>query len=171
MEWVSSCAGYWLTIPSASAPTLMVAFLVDRINFGLKVFWVGWCLYCFSRVPVSLQGVISSGSISPMVTTTDSRASLLSQVSVSFRRWLHLLTPVNGRLSIISWPSSHLFCSSPHLILNSPFPSKFCSSVCLLWLVYSPLYMRFWGTSLRLLFSISTHLPTNFMMLCFLIAE
>jgi hypothetical protein len=43
--WVSSWACYWLAIPSVSAPSPMPAFLVDRINFVLKVLWVGWCLW------------------------------------------------------------------------------------------------------------------------------
>ena len=49
MEWVSSWDGYWLAIPSVSeyisSLSSMPAFLVDRINYGLKVFWVRWCLY------------------------------------------------------------------------------------------------------------------------------
>ena len=45
MWWVSSWAGYWLTIPLGSALSPVPALLVDRINFGLKMLWVGWCLY------------------------------------------------------------------------------------------------------------------------------
>ena len=42
------------------------AFLGDRINFGLKILWVGWSLYSFAGVPARLQEVASSGSISIM---------------------------------------------------------------------------------------------------------
>ena len=59
-------AVYWLAIPLVSAPSLVPAFPLDRINFGLRVLKVCWCLYCFSRVPVWLQAVISSGFISPV---------------------------------------------------------------------------------------------------------
>jgi hypothetical protein len=37
---------------SASFP--MLEFLVDKINFGLKVLWVGWCPYHSTGVPVWL---------------------------------------------------------------------------------------------------------------------
>ena len=40
LEMASSWAGYWMAIPSVSAPSPVSAFLVDRINFGLKVFWM-----------------------------------------------------------------------------------------------------------------------------------
>jgi hypothetical protein len=40
MGWASSWASYWLTIPSVTAPSPVPMFLVDRINFGLKVLWV-----------------------------------------------------------------------------------------------------------------------------------
>jgi hypothetical protein len=39
------------------------AFLVDRINFGLKVLWVGWYIYSSIGVPAWLQEMASSGSI------------------------------------------------------------------------------------------------------------
>jgi hypothetical protein len=41
MGCVSSWAGYWLAIPSVSAPSSVCTLLVDRINLGLKVLWVG----------------------------------------------------------------------------------------------------------------------------------
>ena len=47
-----------------SDPSPMPAFLVHRINFELKVLWVGWYLYCSTGVPAWLQQVASSGSIS-----------------------------------------------------------------------------------------------------------
>ena len=40
MEWVSSWADYWLDALSVSVPSLDAAFLIDRINVGLKVLWV-----------------------------------------------------------------------------------------------------------------------------------
>jgi hypothetical protein len=62
MGWV----GYCLAIPTVSAPSPMPAFLVDRMVLGLKVLWVGWCLYHSTRVPAWLQEVASSGCISPV---------------------------------------------------------------------------------------------------------
>ena len=44
MGSISSWAGYWLAIPSLSVPSCVPAFPIDRLNFGLKVLWVGWCL-------------------------------------------------------------------------------------------------------------------------------
>ena len=41
MGWVSSWAGYWLAILSVSAPFPVPEFLVERINFGSKILWVG----------------------------------------------------------------------------------------------------------------------------------
>ena len=41
MGWVSGWASYWLVIPSVSVLFPMPEFLVDRINFVLKVLWVG----------------------------------------------------------------------------------------------------------------------------------
>ncbi|EDL00034.1 mCG141415 [Mus musculus] len=67
MGWSSNWASYWLAIPSVSAPSLIPAFIVDRINFGLKVLWVGWCSYCPTVVPAWLQELASSGSISPVL--------------------------------------------------------------------------------------------------------
>ena len=89
MGWVSIWAGYWLVIPSVSASYPVPAFLVDRIKFGLKVLWVGWCPYSSPGVPAWLQEVASSGSISPMLWVTakviliDSWAPPLSHVFVS----------------------------------------------------------------------------------------
>jgi hypothetical protein len=65
MEWVSSWACYWLAIPSVSAYSSIPELLIDRINFRLRVLWVGWCFYHFTGVPAWLQEVASSGSISP----------------------------------------------------------------------------------------------------------
>jgi hypothetical protein len=90
-------------------------FLIDRINFGLKVLWVDWCPYRFTGVPPAwLQEMAFLGSISPMwwvtakVTPTDSWTPPLSQVSVSSCRWPYLLTPVSCRFPFILvaiWPS------------------------------------------------------------------
>jgi hypothetical protein len=46
---------------------LIPAFLVDRINFGLKVLWVGWCFYHSDEVSACLQKVDFLGSISPLL--------------------------------------------------------------------------------------------------------
>jgi uncharacterized membrane protein (DUF106 family) len=52
--------------PQSLLPPLSPAFLVDRIDFGLKVLWVGWYLYCSTGVPAWLQKVAFSDSMSPM---------------------------------------------------------------------------------------------------------
>ena len=49
VEWASSLAS-WLAIPTVSFPSIVSALLVDRKNFGLKVLWVRWCLYCSTGV-------------------------------------------------------------------------------------------------------------------------
>jgi hypothetical protein len=125
MGWVSSWAGYWLAIRSVSAPSLVPAFLVNRINFRLKVLSVGWCLYWSSVAPTRLQEVAFSGSMSPVlwvtakVTFIDSWTSHFSQVSGTSSRWP--LAP-SCRFHSFSWPSDHLSCLSPHLILNPHSP-------------------------------------------------
>lgn len=65
--WDESRVGYWLTFPSVSVPFPMPALFVEKISFGLKflrVFRVGWCLYCSNGTPVKAQEVASSDSIS-----------------------------------------------------------------------------------------------------------
>ena len=67
MGWDSSWAGYWLAILSVSALSPVLPLLVDRINLGLKVLWVGWQLYQSNAISAWLQEVASSGSISPVL--------------------------------------------------------------------------------------------------------
>ena len=55
----------WPLLQSLIHPSVP-AFLVDRIKFESKVLWVGWYLYCSTRVPAWLREVTSSGSISPV---------------------------------------------------------------------------------------------------------
>lgn len=43
------------------------AFPVDRIHFGSKVLWVGWCPCWSTGVPACLQEIASSGSIFSML--------------------------------------------------------------------------------------------------------
>jgi hypothetical protein len=57
---------YCLSIPSVSTPSFLPAFLVDRINFVMKVLWVGWCLCCSTGVAAWLKEMAILGSISPM---------------------------------------------------------------------------------------------------------
>jgi hypothetical protein len=52
--------------PQSLIHPVVPAFLVDRINFGLKVLWVGWCLYCSTGIPAWLQEVAYLGLIPPM---------------------------------------------------------------------------------------------------------
>jgi hypothetical protein len=40
----SSWASYWLDNSSIFAPSPVATLFVDRINLGLKILWVGWCL-------------------------------------------------------------------------------------------------------------------------------
>jgi hypothetical protein len=58
---------FWLATPSVSAPSPVPTLLVDRINTGFKVLWVGWSLYHSTGVPAWLQEVAYSGFISPML--------------------------------------------------------------------------------------------------------
>jgi hypothetical protein len=46
-----------LVIPSVCVPSPIPAFLVDRINFGLKVLWVGWFPYHSIGTPAWLEEV------------------------------------------------------------------------------------------------------------------
>jgi hypothetical protein len=61
MGWVANWDGYLLAIPSVFVPSPVPTFLVGRINFGLKVLWVGWCPYQSIGVPAS------SDPISPVL--------------------------------------------------------------------------------------------------------
>ena len=87
---------------------------------------MGWCLHHSSGFFCLLQEVASSGSISPMlwltvkVTPIDSWVPPLSQVSVSSWRCPHLPLLSVADFHSFSWPSSHLSCLSPCLILNLP---------------------------------------------------
>ena len=54
MEWVSNWADDWLAISSFFALYPVLVLILDRINFGLKVLWVGLCLYCIIGVPAWL---------------------------------------------------------------------------------------------------------------------
>lgn len=102
IRWGSSWSGYLVVSPSDSAPFLVPMFFVHRINIGLNILRIVWCLYNFSGVTVWLQEVASKGSISPMlrviakVTSTDSSETILSQVSVSLWRYP---TPTSPTLS------------------------------------------------------------------------
>ena len=60
MRWLSIWAGYWLLIPSVSAISLILAFLVARINFRLKVLWVGCRPYLSTRTLAWLQEMDTS---------------------------------------------------------------------------------------------------------------
>ena len=91
MGWVSSWAGYWLVILSVSAPYPVPTFLVDRINFGLNVLWVGWCPYQYFGIPAWLQEVASSGSISQMLWVT-AKVTLISS-------W----APPSSQVFVMSW--------------------------------------------------------------------
>ena len=49
--------GYFLSLCSIFVP----AFLVDWINLGLKVLWVGLCPYLSTKISVWIQKVACSG--------------------------------------------------------------------------------------------------------------
>jgi hypothetical protein len=55
MGWVPCWVSYCLAISSVSAPSTISAFLVNRINSGSKVLWVGLCPYCSTEVSAWLQ--------------------------------------------------------------------------------------------------------------------
>jgi hypothetical protein len=127
---------------------LWLHFFVDRINFGLTVLWVGWCLYNSTGVPVWLQQVASSGSMSPM--SQPRSPSLIlgclpyptspSSPEDAFPHphpcQLKISIHYHGNLVISSvLPTPDLAPSISLLILAS---SQFPSSLYLLWLFYSP---------------------------------
>lgn len=66
MRWLPSWANYWLAIYSVSVQSSVLWFLIDRINFGWKIFWVSWCLYPSTWATAWLPEAASSGSISLM---------------------------------------------------------------------------------------------------------
>jgi hypothetical protein len=95
MKWVSSCASYWLVIPSVSTPSPVPAFLVDRINFGWSFCrWVG--------VPITPLGFLLLQVPYPQCFESqfhipiDSWVPPLSQVAVKFWgcSYLPILPPV-----------------------------------------------------------------------------
>ena len=55
MRWISSWVGCCLTIPSVSVLSTDPAFLIGRINLGLKLLWVDWCPYHCTGVPASYK--------------------------------------------------------------------------------------------------------------------
>lgn len=153
MRWVSSWSCYWWVIPSVSAPSSMPAFLLGSINFGKKVLWVSWCLYCSTGVLVWQEEVTSSGSMSLMqwvtvkFTLIDSLPLVLPQVSVSSWRCslpmcpcqLQISTHFHSHLAIFPvFPHTWSWTLSPHY---PPHPSSltFSPSTSLLWLFYSPI--------------------------------
>ena len=154
MWCVSSWASYSLAIPPVSTPSPVPAFLVERINFRLKVLWEDWYLYHSTGVPAWLQKEGFSGSISPMpwvlakATPIDSWEPPLSHVFGTASRCplplpLQISPPVADFHSF-TWPSGHLYCLSLYLSLNTLIylpicsPTQFLHSMCLLWLFYSP---------------------------------
>jgi hypothetical protein len=62
---VLKLAPFWLAIFSVSVPSPVLAFIVNMINLGLKVLWVG--SHSSTGVLSWQQGVASSGSISSML--------------------------------------------------------------------------------------------------------
>ena len=142
--------GWFLVGQSLSLCSIFTPpFLVDRINFGSEVLWVGWCPYHFTAVPVWLLEVAFSGFIFPLlwvsakVIPTDFWGPPPSQV---FGMSLWCLQPPTLRVAdfcLFSWPSGP-FCLPTwswtlyHLI-HLPIPSltQFPPSVYLLWLFYS----------------------------------
>jgi hypothetical protein len=70
-----------------STPSSMPTFLVDRINLGLKVSWVGWCLYCspWGSCLATGGGLLSfpiPNAVTAKITSIDSWAPPSSQASV-----------------------------------------------------------------------------------------
>jgi hypothetical protein len=105
---VSIWASYWLAIPSVSAPPSV--FLGDSINFGLKVLWVGWCLYCFT-------GYMKHPLQVPYTQCNESQLSspplFLRSLSCSEDN-PYLIIPFADFHSF-SWPSNHLSWTFPQL--------------------------------------------------------
>ena len=59
--------GHWFTFPSVSGPSPVLAYLVDRVNFGSTILGVGWCPYCSIGIFAWLQEMASLGSIFPVL--------------------------------------------------------------------------------------------------------
>jgi hypothetical protein len=104
-------------------------FLVDKINIGLKVLYIGWYPYWCTRVPDWLQEVACSGSISPMLWVTAMVTPINSWAPPLFQDCHNLemlppypipQTPSVADFHSFLWPSGHLSCPSPHLILSPP---------------------------------------------------
>lgn len=51
MEWISSWDSHWLYVSSVSTQSFCPSDLRGKINFELKVFWVGWCFYSSTGHP------------------------------------------------------------------------------------------------------------------------
>jgi hypothetical protein len=141
MGWVSSWVGYCLAQSSVSAPCSVPAFLVDRINFGLKVLCVSWCPYNatgflpgFRRWPLQVpyhQCCESQLRSPPLIP----RYFPYSWSPSHHGYDPHLLTPITCRflfILIATWPS---LLSLDNLIMNLlillfPIPSLTQFSPC-----------------------------------------
>ena len=128
MGWVSSWVGYCLAQSSVSAPCSVPAFLVDRINFGLKVLCVSWCPYNatgflpgFRRWPLQVpypqccESQLRSPPLILQLLPSPRSLSLSGDVPASS-------PPLVADFHSFSWPSGHPSCASPNQILNPHSP-------------------------------------------------
>ena len=70
----------WLLVGrSLSLCSIFVpAFLLDSINFVLKLLWVGWCSYLFTGSPAWLQDIGLDFSKSTLIWVLKASTSLLA---------------------------------------------------------------------------------------------
>ena len=101
--WDGSQNGPVIRWPFLQFLCSIFCIIVDRMNLRLKVLWVGWCLYHFTRVPAWPQEVISSGSISSIQWVT-AKVTLIDFGCFPYSRSLshpgdvpYLLTPISYR--------------------------------------------------------------------------
>ena len=57
------------------------AFLIVRTHFGSKIVWMSWCPYSTTEGPAWLQGMVSSGPMSPLLGALAKLTAFESQVS------------------------------------------------------------------------------------------
>ena len=98
MGWL--LLGHFLSLCSTSVPVLFAV----RINYGLKVLWVGCCSNHSAGIPTWLQAATSWGSISP----------LLSQLRLPRLILWNLAYP---RSLVHPWDPSSSSCRFPFILM------------------------------------------------------
>jgi len=126
-SWNGSQVGMVIGWPFPLSQVLssMPAFLVGRINLGLKVLWVSWCSYSSIGFCMDTGGGFFRFHIPSVVSPSQSSwAPSLAKISVSCWTCPQTCPPTSASdFHPFSWQSSHLSCPYPHLNLNLPSAS------------------------------------------------